>query len=122
MKTNELKALIKSLLDRTEGMTYYRKASKDAMYPHKVFTFNNVDLGDISRDDIILAIDVWTKDANQADDMADRIESAFNNINYPYENILPTFYRVGRRPVDDEDKSIERRQIKIQVQLYERGA
>lgn len=122
MITKELRKVIKSRLDlvANSGHSYYRKADKRAIYPHKVFNIESVDLGNAPRHDFIITVDVWTKDANAADDIADSITKLFDSANLPNEAILPTFYLISCRPIEDEDDAIERRQIKIACQNYER--
>lgn len=89
-------------------------------YPYAVYDFESIDLGDIYRDDLILVIDIWGKGNDTAvlEDIADKLETVFNAANLPGEEILPTFYRVGRKPIDDEDKTLIRRQLKFQIQNY----
>ena len=118
-KTNALRTIIQSNIDQIVK-SYYRKASKDKIYPHAVYDFENIDLGDISRDDLILVIDLWDhgEDTTQIEDLADAIETIFNAVNMPNEEVLPTFYRISRKPIDDEDKMIMHRQLKFQVQNY----
>ena len=37
------------------------------------------------------------------------------------EEVLPTFYRISRKPIDDEDKTLIHRQLKFQIQNYSIG-
>lgn len=118
-KTNSLRKIIQSNIDSVVSC-YYRMADPGALYPHAVYDFENIDLGDISRDDLILIVDLWDKgnDTSRLEDMADQIEEKFNAANLPNEEVLPTFYRISRKPIDDEDKTIMRRQLKFQIQNY----
>lgn len=122
MITNELKKVIKSQLDTItgSGKTYIRRAEKNAIYPHKVFNVESVDLNNAPREDFILTVDVWTKDANTADNIADEVKKIFDSANLPNTAILPTFYLLNCRPIEDDDATIERRQVKFQCQIYER--
>lgn len=122
MITKNLRKVIKSQLDKVagSGKTYYRRADKAAVYPHKVFNIASVDLNNAPRHDFIITVDVWTKDANAADDIADDIAALLCGANLPNTAILPTFYLIDSRPVEDTDDTIERRQVKIQAQIYER--
>lgn len=118
-KTNSLRKIIQSKIDSVVSC-YYRTADPDALFPHAVYDFENIDLGDINRDDLILIVDLWDKgsDTSGLEEMADQIEEMFNAANLPNEEVLPTFYRISRKPVDDEDKTIMRRQLKFQIQNY----
>ena len=118
-KTNALRKIIYKNMNSIVK-SYYRKADKENIYPHAVYDFENIDLGDISRDDLILIIDIWDKGNNTSniEEIADQIEEMFNAANLPNEEVLPTFYRIGRKPIDDVDKTLMRRQLKFQIQNY----
>jgi hypothetical protein len=122
MRTNDLKKLIQTKLKTITTDVYYEVASDDALYPHIVFDFDSINLGDLSRQDYMLNIDVWSKGKNTKpiDDMCDSIEELLQGQNLPQENILPTFYLVDRRTVPDQDKDIKHRLIRFQVQNYVR--
>lgn len=100
--------------------SYYRIADAKAPIRHAVYDFETIDLGDINRDDLILIIDLWDKgkDTSPLEEIADQIEAMFNAANLPGEEVLPTFYRISRKPIDDEDKTLIRRQLKFQIQNY----
>lgn len=121
-KTNALRKIIQSNINSVVK-SYYRTADKDVLYPHAVYDFENIDLGDINRDDLILIIDVWGKgkDTSPIEEIADQLETMFNAANMPGEEVLPTFYRISRKPIDDEDKTLIRRQLKFQIQNYSIG-
>lgn len=117
-KTNALRKIIQSNIDKIVP-SYYRKGDKK-IFPRSVYDFENIDLGDINRDDLILVVDLWDygEDTTQIEDLADAIETIFNAANMPDEEVLPTFYRISRKSIDDEDKMIMHRQLKFQVQNY----
>lgn len=121
-KTNSLRKIIQLNIGAIV-QTFYRTADKDCFYPYAVYDFENIDLGDINRDDLILIVDVWGKgtDTSLVEEIADSIEAIFGAANMPGEEVLPTFYRISRKPIDDEDKSLIRRQLKFQVQNYAIG-
>ena len=118
-KTNALREVIQSKISSIVK-SFYRIADEKESYPYAVYDFENIDLGDIHRDDLILIIDLWGKgkDTSQIEEMADQIEALFNAANLPDEEILPTFYRISRKPIDDPDKTLMRRQLKFQIQNY----
>lgn len=121
-KTNALRKIIQSNI-KSIVKSYYRVADAKADFPHAVYDFENIDLGDINRDDLILIIDIWGKgkDTSQIEEIADQIEAMFNAANLPNDEVLPTFYRISRKPIDDEDKTLIRRQLKFQIQNYSIG-
>lgn len=121
-KTNALKKLIQTKLKTLTTNVYFEIASDDALYPHIVFNFNTVNLGDLSRQDYMLDIDIWDKGKNSTavDALADQVESLLQAQNLPQTTILPTFYLVDRRAISDEDKQIKHRLVRFQVQNYVR--
>lgn len=121
-RTNDLKKLIQTKLKTLATNVYYEIAADNALYPHVVFTFDSIDLGDLSREDYMLNVDVWDKGKSTAaiDDLCDSIENLLQAENLPQTHILPTFYLVDRRNVPDEDKAIKHRVIRFQIQNYER--
>ena len=123
MRTNDLKKLVQTKLKTVTENVYNEVANNDAVYPHLVFSFRRIDLNDLSRQDYVLQVDVWdrNKKTQRVDDLADEVENLLQAQNLPQKNILPTFYLIDRKTVEDEDKMIRHRQIQFQVQNYERS-
>jgi hypothetical protein len=123
MRTNDLKKLVQTQLKTVTAKVYHEVADKDAVYQHLVFSFRRIDLNDLSRQDYVLQVDVWDRDdkTQRVDDLADEVENLLQAQNLPQQNILPTFYLIDRKTVEDEDKMIRHRQIQFQVQNYERS-
>lgn len=121
-KTNSLREIIQSNINSIVKSAYRNIDDKED-YPYAVYDFENIDLGDINRDDLILIVDIWGKgnDTSNIEEIADRIDKIFNAANMPGEEVLPTFYRISRQPIDDEDKTIIHRQLKFQIQNYDIG-
>lgn len=119
-KTASLRKVVKAQLDTIRGGTYYRRTDTDKAYPYKTFTLSRVNLGDSARDDFNLTVDVWdlSPDSKTVDEIADNIEDLFNVNNLPQADILPTFFRDSRYPVDDPEKDIQHVQLNFLVQLY----
>ena len=121
-RTNDLKKLITQKLKTLTNNVFYEQATDNALYPHLVFSFRTIDLGDLSRQDYILEVDVWDKGTStvQVDELSDQVEDLLHTENLPQENILPTFYTIDRKSVLDSDKSIKHRLIRFQIQNYVR--
>lgn len=119
-KTNALKKIIHGMIHPIITC-YYRRAYEEEKYPYAVYSFENIDLGDIHRDDLILIVDIWGNGLDTApiEEITDQIEAMFNAANLPGEEVLPTFYRIQRSAIDDEDETIIHRQLKFQIQNYE---
>ena len=125
MRTNDLKKLIQTQLKTVQKdiKVYHEVADDTAVYPHLVFQFRRIDLNDLSRQDYVLQVDVWDRNnsTQTVDNLADSVENLLQGKNLPQTNILPTFYLIDRKTVEDEDKMIRHRQIQFQVQNYERS-
>lgn len=122
MRTNDLIELIKTKLSTVASNVYYEVADEDALYPHVVFSFQQINLGDLSRQDYELDVDVWDKgeETETVEKLCDSIEHLLHGANLPQKNILPTFYLIDRRILFDEDKEIRHRVVRFQIQNYER--
>lgn len=121
-RTNELKKLLQTKLKTITNDVYYEQADDNALYPHIVFNFRTIDLGDLSRQDYILEIDLWDKGTSTTaiDKMADDVENLLQGQNLPQTGILPTFYLYDRKSILDSDKDIKHRLIRFQIQNYVR--
>ena len=119
-RTNDLKKLITQKLKTLTNNVFYEQATDNALFPHLVFSFRTIDLGDLSRQDYILEVDVWDKGTStvQVDELSDQVEDLLHTENLPQENILPTFYTIDRKSILDSDKSIKHRLIRFQIQNY----
>lgn len=117
-KTYDLRVIVRALLMQAPGEAYYEIASTNAIYPYKVFEFSNIDLGDMNRDDLILIVHVWSDEIKEADEIADAIEDILNGTNAPEGNTYPTFYRMSRNTIPDEDKNIKHKELKFNIQNY----
>ena len=122
MRTNDLKYLVQSKLETLTANVYHEIANEKKLYPHIVFEFRRIDLGDLWRQDYILEVDIWDKqDSSQrVDNLADQVENLLQAENLPQTNVLPTFYLIDRQNIPDEDKEIKPRRIQFQIQNYER--
>lgn len=119
-RTNDLKKLIQTKLKTLTTNVYFEQASDNAMYPHIVFSFREINLDDLSRQDYTLNVDVWDKGTNTTaiDTLADSVEDLLHTQNLPQTNVLPTFYKIDRKSIEDPDKSIKHRLVRFQIQNY----
>lgn len=121
-RTNDLKKLVQTKLKTLTTNVFFEQATDNALYPHAVFAFREIDLGDISRQDYVLEVDVWDKGTSTTavDELADKIEDLLQLQNLPQTNILPTFFKIDRKSILDQDKAIKHRLIRFQIQNYVR--
>ena len=122
MRTNDLKYLVQAKLKTLTANVYFEIANEKVLYPHIVFNFRRIDLGDLWRQDYILEIDIWNKQDSslRVDDLADSVENLLQAENLPQDNVLPTFYLIDRQNIPDENKEIKHRRVQFQIQNYER--
>lgn len=121
-RTNDLKILLTTKLRALTTNVFFEQATDNALYPHVVFSFREIDLGDLWRQDYVLEVDVWDKGTSTTlvDELSDKIEDLLQAENLPQDNILPTFYKIDRKSIKDSDKSIKHRLIRFQIQNYVR--
>lgn len=121
-RTNDLKVLLMNKFKTLTQNVYFEQAADSALYPHIVFDFREIDLGDINRQDYVLEVDIWTKGTNTTtiDELADSVEDLLQAENLPQIRILPTFYKIDRRSIIDQDKTLKHRQVRFQIQNYKR--
>ena len=123
-KTVDLRKRIKQQLETvtTEGHTHHRNAPDDAEFPYLTFNLRSVNLGDPTRDDVDLQIDLFDHGVNpqRIEEMADRIEDLLGGANLPQDTILPTFYRTSRQPIPTEGKLTQCIQMHFLIQNYKR--
>lgn len=119
-RTNDLKKLIQTKLKTLTTNVYFEQAADNAMYPHIVFSFREINLDDLSRQDYTLNVDVWDKGTNTTaiDTLADSVEDLLHTQNLPQTNVLPTFYKIDRKSIEDPDKSIKHRLVRFHIQNY----
>lgn len=122
MRTNDLQFLVQTKLKTLTANVYHEIANEKKLYPHIVFNFRRIDLGDLWRQDYILEVDIWNKQDSslRVDDLADSVENLLQAENLPQDNVLPTFYLIDRQNIPDENKEIKHRRVQFQIQNYER--
>lgn len=124
MRTNDLRKMIKTQLDTYNYQVYYRIATDNAMYPHIVFELSNMSqLGDdFNRYNYDLIIDIYDKNTSNvnSENLADNIIDLFKRFNHPTDVNYPTIYFESYAMYDDEDKTINHKQLRFEVQTYER--
>lgn len=121
MTGNELRKLVQTKLETLCQNVYYYLADEGAMFPHVVFNLARQNKYDFARDDVTLDVEIFTKDEKDAQDLADEVETMFNNLNDPQQDLLPTFFVESIKQVPEADKNIRHKTVEITVQNYERS-
>lgn len=125
MQTVELIKLIKINLNTVTDKAYLDNAptlpdiTDATQYPYVVFELLN-DTTDELENIITLTMDLWdyNRDSTRIETLGDDIESAFNLLNKPCGNNLPTFYRNTRQKIYDINLEFKRRQLQFTIQNY----
>ncbi|WP_297634770.1 hypothetical protein [uncultured Clostridium sp.] len=120
-KRLELRKLIKENLKTLGIEIFYEKNNKkEPKYPYIVYEIEESSFMYIEREDSILTINVWDKNdsTQQVENLAKAAKDMFLYANIPTETILPTFYLENILSIQDEDKQIKRRQLRIKVEMY----
>lgn len=123
-KTKALRKLIVEKLQTAPGNVYHKQAPPDCSYPYKSYRLSSVSFPNLDRDDLILEVDIWdrnaTDDPKVAEDIADQIEAVFDAAILPAPPLYPAFFRESRNTLDDPDKTLQHIQLSFSVQLHEK--
>ena len=119
-KTRAIRKFVSAYLAATDGKTYHRRAAANAVYPYKVYMLTRANLEDTAMDVYDLTVDIYDRGDNpgRVEDLADAIEEMFRYANLPQDTILPTIWRENRQWVEDDDKELQRLQLRFTIQLY----
>lgn len=122
MATNtiELRKLVTGVLKSTNWNVFYERADKKAQKPYIVYNFDPFTNGSFPRQDLMLTIDIWDKSEFTAEieKAADIVQDLLNMETMRNEKVIATFYLENRRPIEDEDEKIRRRQLKFKTEIY----
>ena len=99
----------------------YRKADNKNLYPHIVYYFTSITPADMGRSDIIMDIDIWTRDPKIGFAILESCRELFAFCNSPNDSVLPTFYEISGGEIDDPDEEITHIVLRLEVQVYEVG-
>ncbi len=117
---NEILQVIFRVLKNYSDTVYYEDAPSKVGYPYIVY---NLEDGYRShREEYILTLDFWDRNQSSSD-----IESLVDIYDKHLENklIVTEFFsirlsRMQRLKIEDEDKGLKRRQLRFEVQIYQR--
>ena len=121
MTGNKLRKLVQSKLKTLCQNVYYFLADEEGMFPHIVFNLSRSSKYDLARDDVTLDVDIFSKNEDEAQTLADAVELMFNALNDPQNQFLPTFFVETIKNVPESEKSIRHKTVEITVQNYERS-
>lgn len=129
MNIIELQKQITSFLLTKSTRVYFRKAPENSVFPYVVYNLPNSEAGYSEREDIILEVDIWdnTNLTQTIDTLVGAIDGdgdlkdptgLHRKLIYIGGSLSAKIYRENRLIIDDEDSSIERRQLRYSIQTY----
>lgn len=117
MKTNKIRQYITTKLKTLNYKVYYRQASDMATFPYIVFDLDSYKAQSCIAYDF--EVNVWGEGSvAQLEDLADEIESLFEDDMNLSENGLLTFCWRDRSNLDDPNKDLKRIMIKFDMGYY----
>jgi hypothetical protein len=119
IKTNILKKFIGELLETKCSNVYYEIADNTSNFPYLTFFIDVFSIGD--REDKQLEINIYGKDVEVAENIADGICNIFKNYKYVDENMLIFTNVNARNSIELDDKTIKRRRLLIDLYFYDRS-
>lgn len=131
MNTVELSKTIRTFLLTKCLRVYKQKAPEKAMFPYVTFKLpSSFDYN--PAEDFVLEIDGWdiSQDTTALELLMDSLDGDGDSLNPTglhkktiiSNGLTVTFYRETRGELDDEDPSINRRQIRYTARTYYKGA
>ena len=113
-KTIELRKDIQNIFKSITENVYFRKANRNSLYPHIVYSIEDI------YNAKVLTIDIWDKyiDTSRIEEIADNLEKIKNIVvNSEFHSFI-LYYNNDRKWVDDEDKEIQRINLSFQINYY----
>lgn len=119
IKTNILKKFIGELLETKCSNVYYEIADNTSNFPYLTFFIDDFSIGD--REDKQLEINIYGKDVEVAENIADGICNMFKSYKYVDESMLIFTNVNARNSIELDDKTIKRRRLLIDLYFYDRS-
>ncbi len=118
-KTLRIRTAITSLLKSVHPRVYFEDAKDSAQFPYVIFEYwtnssENKEIG-------MLEVNVWDSgtDTSQIEMLADRVQEALDRYKYHDDYVFMSIYKAQRSSVRDENKSIKRRRLTFEIQIFE---
>jgi len=120
MKTWSLRTELQRLFKTLTTNVYYEGNQDPAIYPRLVFELSEVsyDSGKTLYQLEVNVIEHGTGTKN-AEDLADKVQSALNKYYFINSEIQFTCYKGARQTIQEDDKQIIRRRLTFEIQLHE---
>lgn len=118
INTNALRKSIKTKLDASCEAVYLGTKAERA-YPYAEYELQAMRTVD-ERTQYKLEVNVYSKDAAEAEEKADGIEMSFDHKSYMNEVLAFYSYRGDRRTFLDEDRSVHRVRMTFELYAYMR--
>lgn len=121
MNKEYLESFLKELIDHAVDIKVYNDfAPSNAEYPYVILDSSRISTNSYPEVNGELEINVWDRQNNYktVNAYADQIQNYLNHENHNNENVIASFYMNFRNNVDDEDKSIKRCMMQLDIDFY----
>ena len=120
-KTENLRTVLTERLQTACPRVCYAQAKSGTDFPYLVYTVETLGTeDDLERIELeVNAVDYGT-DTGPCEALADAVEELFDRWYYLDDQVQLSTYLDRRQPVAEEDRSIIRRRILIEIHFYER--
>lgn len=116
-----LRTAVTAKLQESCPRVYYGQAASKTERPYIVYT-----LEQISQEDDLITLELeanvmdYGQDTGPAEDLADAVMASFDRLYYLDNDIQFSTYPTRQQPVSEEDRSVIRRRLLIEIHFYER--
>lgn len=120
-KMKALRTAVTAKLQESCPRVYYGQAASKTERPYIVYT-----LEQINREDDLITLELeanvmdYGQDTGPAEDLADAVMVSFDRLYYLDDDIQFSAYPTRQQPVTEEDRSVIRRRLLIEIHFYER--
>lgn len=120
-KTDALRTVITDKLRHLCPRVYYGQAKSKTERPYIVYTLEQIDQADdLHTMELEANVMDYGRDTAPAEALADAVMASFDRLCYIDDAIQFSAYPTRRQPVTEEDRSVIRRRLLIEIHFYER--
>ncbi len=120
-KTDALRTVITDKLRQLCPRVYYGQAKPKTERPYIVYTLEQIDQADdLHTMELEANVMDYGRDTAPAEALADAVMASFDRLYHMDGAIQFSAYPTRRQPVTEEDRSVIRRRLLIEIHFYER--
>lgn len=120
-KTQALRMAITAKLQELCPRVYYGQAKSKTERPYIVYTLEQIDQADdLMTMELEANVMDYGQDTSPAENLSDAVMASFDRFYYMDKEIQFSAYPTRQQPVTEEDRSVIRRRLLIEIHLHER--